>query len=180
VNWSTVASLLGVVLGASLSLIGNVLSTRTTTAQAEAKHKLELRAERKEAIFSFLKEAQDYENFLSRLWNKLPLDLPKGVDSAREINNRNGEMWLKHRAILLMCSEPLRIASERYTRRLDDATYGGRPKGVATIWDFVREYRNNFLTAARLDIGVDLPTGAELQPDRHRKRPIFAKLGRGR
>lgn len=148
---TAILPLVGVALGALIPLIGVIWTTKATKAQAEQQRQATLREERKAAIIAFLREAQSCENFLSRLWHNAS-DLPQGVDLARETTRINTEVWLLHRTILLLAAtENLRDASEAYARRLDDAMYVEQPD-YDSIWDFVRERRNNFLSAARDDL----------------------------
>jgi hypothetical protein len=161
-DWNAIVPLIGVALGALIPLIGVVLTTRTTKAQAHNQRITEMRKERKELIVEYLRESQVCENFLSRLWrNATGLE---GVELDREMGLRNSVVWLLHWKLQLVASEKLRQASLQLTERLDDAMYSVRPTD-RTIWEFVDEYQDRFLEAARDELGVEAPR-------RRRKLPV--------
>lgn len=159
-EWSAILPLIGVALGATIPLVGVALTAAAARAQASNQRFNELRAERKEVILEYLREVGEYDQFLSRCWRG-----STGLDEAeldRERSRRNGQMWLMHEKLQLFASKDLRDASVKLADRLDDATFGERPEGV-TVWQFVERQKNEFLEAARRDIGVDssgvLPRG---------------------
>ena len=154
-DWNVLAPLIGVALGALIPLIGVVLTTRTTKAQAHRQWLDTSRAERKVAIVDFIREAQADQNFLSRLWrNATGLE---GMELDREMSRSNSELWLVYYKLDLVAGKELRKAALALTERLDDAMYK-RPESIGTIWEYIDEHQDRFFDAARGELDNRVPS----------------------
>jgi hypothetical protein len=87
VSWSAISTtllpLVGVVLGASGTLVGQYLTTRVTVQRDKREQEAKERAERKEAIMGFLSAAQVVELLLDR---KLIGETPSKTEAWEQLH----------------------------------------------------------------------------------------------
>jgi hypothetical protein len=155
-DWVTVSStifpLVGVVIGASGSIVAQYLATRVTKQQDGAKRVADLRRERKEAVRDFLDTTQAVER----------------AAEHRFIHGDHGEspgplthrMWYSQKCIEIVGTPQLRQATLDYAWRLSEAIYKEVPDDM-NVWDFITDRRDPFLEAARRELDIpDIMTPA--------------------
>ncbi|MFI7345286.1 hypothetical protein ACIBSR_03280 [Streptomyces sp. NPDC049936] len=145
-TWDALLPLFGVLLGAGGSFAVQFLVTRASRAQARMERLASLRAERKEAVREFLEAAQLVEHLAERRFRNEDLDWTEAASATHR-------MWYLQKCIDLVCSPVLREATESYAWRMDEAVYRELPAG-GDIWERLKELRDPFLEAARVELGV--------------------------
>jgi hypothetical protein len=148
---SSLLPLAGVALGSAGTFLGQYLATRETKKQARAGAVARLRAERKEAILSFLDACQRVEAAAEDLYLKHDRD-------EMTIPALTHKMWLQQKYIDIICGRTLRDRAFLLAERLHSAAYT-RPD--IPVWDWVNERRAPFLEAARIELG-EPETGKEI------------------
>jgi hypothetical protein len=143
---SVVVPLVGVVVGAAGALSAQYLSSRVTKQQAEAAKQASIRAERKSTILALLEATQRVERDAEARYmtGELPDDFPAHVH----------DMWFQNRCIMLVSKSELVRKCQDYVWCLHTAIYRELPEGV-DIWQFVKQHFDPFLTAARVELGLD-------------------------
>lgn len=143
---SVVIPLFGVVVGAMGVLSAQYLSTRVSKQQAEIDRRVAVRAERKGALLAFLEATQRVEQTAEERYEtgKLPDNFAVHVH----------DMWFQNRCIMLVSTPDVIEKSQAYVRCLHRAIYRELPNGI-DIWQFVKEYFDPFLDAARDELGLD-------------------------
>ncbi|MFJ8723591.1 hypothetical protein [Streptomyces sp. NPDC093269] len=104
-----------------------------------------LRAERKEAILSFLESCQRVEKAAEHRYHE-----KEYFHGSPELTH---DMWLRQKAIEIVAGREVRHTAYEFANRLAEATYSNVPDGV-TVWAFLSEKRNPFLKAARAELGT--------------------------
>lgn len=145
-TWDAVLPLIGVALGAGGSFAVQFLVTRASREQARLDRLASLRAERKDAIREFLENAQSVERAAERRF------LHDDVDHA-DVVPLTHRMWCLQKCIDLVGSPELRKAASGYAWRLHDVMYKEQPESP-DVWERIRELRDPFLEAARVELGV--------------------------
>ena len=143
---SVVVPLIGVVVGAAGALSAQYLSTRVTKQQAEAARRAAIRAERKSTILAFLEATQRVERAAEERYmtGKLPGEYPVYVH----------DMWFQDRCIKLISKPEVIEKCQAYVLCLHKAIYRELPEGI-DIWQFIKQYFDPFLDAARVELGLD-------------------------
>ncbi|MFD0059217.1 hypothetical protein ACFVHR_36460 [Streptomyces sp. NPDC127168] len=145
-TWDAVLPLFGVLLGAGGSFGVQFLVTRASRAQARLERLASLRSERKESVREFLEAAQLVEHLAERRFRNGDLD-------RAEAESATHRMWYLQKCIDLVCSPVLREATESYAWRMDEAVYRELP-AEGDVWERLKELRDPFLEAARVELGV--------------------------
>lgn len=146
-NWiivgSTVFPLAGVALGAAGTLMGQHLATRADMRRDASLNAKELRAERKEAIISFI----DADAQIERYREDVAADRKQ---SDGELTMLLHSLWRAKKILELVCSGTVSQAGQNYAHALDVLVRkapGARPS------THERELRVTFLEAARREMG---------------------------
>jgi hypothetical protein len=166
-NWvPAVFSLLGVVVGASGSFLAVYYAQRTTREQARLQHEAAMRNELKEVLLEYLSVVEDSWAFLDGLWGKQPLVSKAGErlsDEAvdQEAARRNHDVWLYQQKLNLVASSAVRQSALKLTGHLYEATFH-RERIETGLWQYLAPAQEQFLAAAREDLGV---AAATLGPD---------------
>ncbi|MCO6010177.1 hypothetical protein NE236_34955 [Actinoallomurus purpureus] len=144
--YSTVLPLAGVALGSAGALVGQYLTTRVDVRRERHEQLAVERAERKEAILSFLSAAQSAEQLLDRR------EHPASGQDDGEVWDQLHALWLTKKACELVCSADAAQAAHDYTIALQSLLRSGSPMEGTTS---KRELRHAFMEAARGELGVD-------------------------
>lgn len=148
---ATIFPLAGVALGTAGTLLGQRFATRVEVQRDAFQRSSAQRAERKEAIISFLSAAERIELLRAKMAhdNHLP-----GSDEIGELIHA---LWLAKKIIELVCSAQLAQAAHDYTRELDRCTWeleGKEWKGASrALSPREHELRVQLLEAARRELG---------------------------
>jgi hypothetical protein len=110
-------SLAGVAVGAAGSLAAAFFATRTSSEQARAQRRSELREERKAMLLDYLRAAQEAHDYAARLWEDGP-DLPDEPARRLEAVSLDSEMWFQQKKLLIVATTPLRSASVAWSELL--------------------------------------------------------------
>ncbi|MEU8511635.1 hypothetical protein AB0C76_08625 [Kitasatospora sp. NPDC048722] len=139
---STVLALIGVLLGTTGTLVGQHLTTRAE-ARRDRQHRTDAeRAERKEAILSFLAAAQQVELVLDRR----SLGMPASEDPE---DRKLHDLWLAKKAVELVCSHTASRAAHEYTTALHEHLRNT----VSPERPTKRDCRHAFVESARAELG---------------------------
>jgi hypothetical protein len=142
--------LLGVVIGACGTLLGQHMALRVDARREAARRAADQRAERKDAIISFLSAAERVEQ------HRGPRALRSGHDDDPLIELLHGA-WLAKKVIELVCSGVLAQAAQDYTEELARASRepGKSGSGHQAVAVSARErlLRREFMEAARREMG---------------------------
>jgi hypothetical protein len=148
---SSLLPLAGVALGSAGTFLGQYLASRETKKQARAAADARLRAERKEAILSFLDACQNVEAAAEDLYLEHDRD-------ELAIPALTHKMWLQQKYLDIICGPTLRNRAYLLTDRLHSVAYT-RPD--TPVWELVNERRSPFLEAARAEL-VEPGTSKEI------------------
>ncbi|MET9486714.1 hypothetical protein [Nocardia sp. NPDC006630] len=143
-SWSIVGPLVGVAIGTVGTLTAQFMAMHTNSALSRASHRLTLRADRRDAIYAFLDAAQVADEVADLK------HLGKGFDEnqAREAMHQT---WFRYKCIEVIGSAELRSRALAYTFRMNESVWGDLPTGQ-TVWTFMKEHREPFLEAARVEL----------------------------
>jgi hypothetical protein len=148
VSWPAVSTtllpLVGVVLGASGTLVGQYLTTRVAVQRDKREQEATDRAERKEAIMGFLSAAQMVELLLDR---KFIDETPSKTEAWERLH----ALWLAHKLAELVCSSEVAQVSYDYAFALHCLV---RETVDEEDPPSKRECRYAFMAAARRELGV--------------------------
>jgi hypothetical protein len=147
---STVLPLVGVVIGASGTLLGQHLALRVDARREAAQRAADQRAERKDAIIGFLSATERVEQHRGQRAAKPD----RGSSPLIELMHA---VWLAKKIIELVCSGELAQAAQDYTlelnrtsKELGSSGTGQRPAGLSAR---ERQLRAEFMEVARLEMG---------------------------
>jgi hypothetical protein len=137
--------LIGVIVGATGAFLAQYLSTRVSKQQAEAAAKASARAERKEAIMTFLQAAQAVEHAAEQRYESG--NLPESFTASMH------NLWFEQKRLELICSTALNDKALSYVWCIHQACYRQVPEDT-DIWQFLRKKREPFLARAREELGI--------------------------
>jgi hypothetical protein len=138
--------LVGVALGTLGTLTGQYLATRGAARRHADELAAQLRAERKAAIVGFLDKAQAVEQLLDAQ--------DRGrTEPESEAERRMHDLWLAKKLIELTCRNSLASIAHRYTSILNLRVWKPSEGQSAAH----REYRSDFMEAARRELGISEP-----------------------
>jgi hypothetical protein len=146
----TVLPLIGVAIGACGTLLGQHLAMRVDARREADARAADQRAERKDAITSFLSATERVEQHRGQLSIEPSHDAGDLIELMHAV-------WLAKKIIELVCSGALAQAAQDYTRELNRASQelhphrtGRRSPALSTR---ERQLRAEFMETARLELG---------------------------
>lgn len=112
-------------------------------------------------LLDYLRAAQEAHDYAARLWEGGP-DLPDELTRRQEAARLDSEMWFHQKKLLLVGTASLRSASVAWSKLLSWALENWGEAGTS-FWGFIEPTQSDFLTAARVDLGI-----RDGEPETHR------------
>jgi hypothetical protein len=146
---ATILPLVGVALGTVGTLTGQYLATRGESRRHVEQRAAQTRAERKEAILSFLDVVQRVEQVVdARRHGRV------GTPDDAATDDLLHSLWLAKKSLELVCSFELASIAHKYTTTIHTLAWSTTlPERSAQQ----REYRAEFMEGARRELGIQGP-----------------------
>lgn len=168
-SWASVSSavlpLVGVVIGASGTLLGQYLALRVDARREAAQRTADQRAERKDAIIGFLSATERVEQDRGQHATEPDHDGPSLIELMHAV-------WLAKKIVELVCSGGLAQAAQEYAQELNRGSQEivrkepGQRSPAPSARE--RQLRVEFMEAARREMGYAgeplLRTVTDLKP----------------
>jgi hypothetical protein len=144
--WVTVTSLLGVIIGGTLSLLTQRLAERSAARRHTAEILEGRRAERLAKIIAFIETAQEAE----RVAISLHTHSASGDAWVKRREAVLDQLWIRVRAVQLLCSDDVSEAAHALAGKLHTVVREG--SGDIGITAFIRPARLNLIEVARINL----------------------------
>ncbi|MGW1910466.1 hypothetical protein ACWCQS_06900 [Streptomyces sp. NPDC002076] len=153
------ASLVGVVLGGGLSYLAQITAGRQASRSEDKRHAADLaqarRVERLELLREFISVGQQAariaeERDMAADWNAA--GTPEWFAAARGVTDR---LWVSERMIQVLFRRELYRHARAYADALDHVLWREPAEAEAegSMWDCLQGPQNDFLEAARAEVG---------------------------
>jgi hypothetical protein len=148
-GWTQVSSvvlpLVGVVVGAGSTLLGQYLASRVDVRRDARERAARERTERKEAIIGFLDATEQTDHYQDRV-------AERGGQAEETLADLIHKVWLTKKIVELVCSGELAQVAHDYARELQ-LMARERRDGESSRKDKRKLLRYSFMEAARREMG---------------------------
>ncbi|WP_329055195.1 hypothetical protein OG738_17475 [Amycolatopsis sp. NBC_01488] len=153
--WTSIASMIGVVVGGGLTFATQRTTQRAVERVEERKQRAALqearRTEQIRALLEFIRFAHEAEGVA----HARPPSWDVGDDWYRTARPAMDGLRVAEKSVELLCTASLRAPTARYGRALNQAVW--QERADMPIGEQLEPFRSAFLSAARLSLGTTGP-----------------------